>query len=68
MQCRILGRGAPATVVEHSDVLDDRVRELDAGPPLVPVQQRDLHCRPEQIHRRIAETISDGAERGQQAR
>jgi hypothetical protein len=34
---------APAAVVEALDVLEDRVRKLDAGIPALPVEQLGLH-------------------------
>lgn len=69
MGCRVLEGGVPSTtVVEHLDVLEDRVRELDARLPRLPVQQLDLHRRPERLHHRIVEAIADGPERRQQSR
>ena len=53
-----------ASVVEHFDVLKDRVRQLDPGLPLPTVQQFDLHRRPEGFHHGIVEAVADGAERG----
>jgi hypothetical protein len=38
-----------ASVVEHFDVLENRVRQLDPGLPLLAVQQFDLHRRPESV-------------------
>jgi len=32
-----------SAIVEHLDVLEDSVRELNSGPPLLTVQQLDLH-------------------------
>lgn len=69
MVYRALGGGVPSTtVVEHLDVLEERIRELDASLPLLPVQQLDLHPRPERLHHRIVEAIADGPERRQQSR
>lgn len=69
VRCRVLERGVPTSaVVEDLDVLEDRVRELDPRLPLLPVQQLDLHARPERLHHRIVQAIADGPERGQQAR
>ena len=58
---------ASATVVEDLDVLECRVRQLCSGLPSFPVEQFDLHRRPERLHHRIAWPVPDGAERGQQA-
>jgi len=38
-----------AAVVEDLDVLEDRVRELDPGPPSPAVEQFDLHPGPERL-------------------
>ena len=34
----------PSAIVKHFDVLEDSVRELDPGPPLLTVQQLNLHA------------------------
>jgi hypothetical protein len=44
---------ASATVVEDLDVLEDRVRELDAGLPATRVEQLELHPRPERLDHRV---------------
>jgi len=42
--CCVTECGVPSsTVVKHFDELEDSVRELDPGPPLLTVQQLDLH-------------------------
>jgi len=42
--CCVTECGVPSlAIVEHPDVLEDRDRELDSGPPLFTVQQLDLH-------------------------
>lgn len=67
MGCRVLERGVPASaVVEHLDVLEERVCQLDPGLPLLPVQQLDLHRGPERLHHRIVQPVADGPERRQQ--
>ncbi len=40
-------RVSPQPVVEDLDVLEYRVGEVDSGAPFLPVQQLDLHARPE---------------------
>jgi hypothetical protein len=40
---------APAAVVEALDVLEDRVRKLDAGVPALLVEQFGLHPGPERL-------------------
>jgi hypothetical protein len=40
---------AALAVVEDLQVLKDRVGQLDAGAPAVPVQQLDLHTGPERL-------------------
>ena len=37
------------TVVEDLEVLEDRVRQLDSGLPLLPVKEFDLHPAPERF-------------------
>lgn len=54
------------TDVEDLDVLEDRVRESDSRPPLLPVQQLDLHRRPEAFHHRVVQPVTDRPERRQQ--
>src|SRR5262249_59876495 len=44
------GGMAPAVVVEAFDVLEDRVGELDAGGPALPVEQLGLHAAPERFN------------------
>lgn len=56
-----------ATVVEHLDVLEERVREFDLYLPLFLVQRRDLHGRPERTDYCIIETITDSPERNRRA-
>jgi hypothetical protein len=34
-------------IVEDLEVLEDRIRELDAGPPTPAVEEFDLHLAPE---------------------
>ena len=54
-------RAVPAlTVVEDLEVVfEDRVRELDAGTPALPVQQLDLHPRPERFDHRVVIAVTD---------
>lgn len=63
MRSGVLECGVAATpVVEHFDVLEDCVRQLDPGLPLLTVQQFDLHRRPEGFHHGIVEAVADRAE------
>jgi hypothetical protein len=53
------------TVVEDLEVVfEDRVRELDAGTPALPVQQLDLHPRPERFDHRVVIAVTDRTHRG----
>jgi len=38
------GGVAPLAVVEHLEVLEDRVGQLDPGPPSLSVEELDLHA------------------------
>ena len=57
---------APAAVVEALDVLEDRVRQFDAGVPPLPVEQLDLHAAPERFGDGVVVGITDAAQRWQQ--
>src|ERR1700733_1733704 len=54
-------------VVEVLDPLGDGDRQLDLGPPPLPVEQFDLHRAPERLHRGIVVAVADGAHRAQEA-
>jgi transposase-like protein len=45
----------------------DRVGQLDPGAPAVPVQQPDLHGRPERLDHRIVVAVPNAAHRGDQS-
>jgi transposase InsO family protein len=51
-----------SAVVEDLEVLEDRVREIDASTPAAGVEQLDLHPRPERFDHRIVIAVADGAE------
>jgi hypothetical protein len=57
-----------AAVVEDLDVFEDGIGDLDAGIPALPVEEFDLHRRPERSHHRVLERIADGSERGHESR
>ena len=52
--------------MEGLDVLEDRVGELDAGVPSLPVEQLGLHAAPERFHDGVVVGIADAAQGGQQ--
>jgi transposase-like protein len=59
--CEHAKRRVPAlTVVEDLEVFEDRVRELDAGAPSLPVEQLDLHAAPERLDDGVVEAVADG--------
>jgi hypothetical protein len=55
---------AALAVVEQLQVLKDRVGQLDAGAPAVPVQQLDLHAGPERPGHGIVVAGADAAMEG----
>src|SRR5687768_6458726 len=57
---------APGRVVEVLDVVSDGHGQLDVGPPLLPVQQLDLHGAPERLHRGVVVAVADCAHRADQ--
>jgi hypothetical protein len=66
---RAVQRGvSTAAVVEPLGVLEDRVRELDAGAPALPVEQLGLHARPERLGDGIVVRIANGSQGREQAR
>ncbi len=56
---------APA-VVPDLEVLEHRVRQLDPGPPPLPVEQLDLHPRAERLDHGVVEAVRDAAHRRRQ--
>jgi len=59
-------RVAALPVVEDLKVLEDGVREFDAGLPSFSVQQFDLHPGPERFDHRVVEAITDRSHRREQ--
>jgi len=57
---------AALAIVEDLEVVEDRVRQLDASAPPFSVQQLDLHPAPERLHDRVVETIPDRTHWGEQ--
>jgi hypothetical protein len=57
---------AAAGVVESFDVLEDRVGELDAGVPSLPVEDLGLKPCPERFGDGVVVGVTNAAERGQQ--
>ena len=58
---------APRAVVEHVDVVEDGVSEFESSCPTLPVEQFDLHARPEALHHGVVECITDRAKGWQQS-
>jgi hypothetical protein len=48
-------------VVEDLQVLKDRIGQLNAGPPALPVQQLDLHPGPERLDHGVINPGADPA-------
>jgi hypothetical protein len=46
-------------VVEDLEVLEDRIRQLDSGPPDPSVEELDLHPAPERLDHRVIEATPD---------
>ena len=46
-------------VVEDPEVLEDRVSELDSGPPSLTVEELDLHAAPERLDDGVIEAVAD---------
>ena len=57
---------APAAVVKDFDVFEDRVRELQAGVPPLPVKQLGLHAPPERLGDGVVVGVANGSQRRQQ--
>lgn len=55
-------------VVPDLEVFENRVRELDAGAPLLAVQQLDLHARSARLDHRAIEAVAHRTHRRQQPR
>lgn len=47
------------TVVEDFDVVEDRFRQIEPGPPVLSVQQFDLHRLPMRFHHRVVVPVTD---------
>jgi len=67
----VFDRGEPAQgtvattpVVENLQVLKDRSGELDAGGPLLTVEEFDLHPGPEGLNHGVVVGVTDGAIEG----
>ena len=59
--------GAVAALAKDLQVLKDRISQLEAGPPAVPVQQLDLHPGPEGLDHGIVVADTDATHRGHQS-
>jgi hypothetical protein len=47
---------AALTVVEDLEVLEDRVRQLDPGPPAPAIEELDLHPAPERLDESVSQS------------
>jgi len=54
------------SVVPDLEVIEDRVGELDAGVPLLAVEQFDLHPGPERLDHGVVVAVTDAAHRREQ--
>ena len=57
---------ASLPVVGDLDVIENRVRQVDPGPPFTPNQELDLHAELKRLHRGVVVVIADRAKRGHQ--
>lgn len=57
---------ASLPIVEDLNVLEHCIREIGSGAPLFPIEQLDLHARPERFHHRVVVTVSDCPKRWHQ--
>ena len=60
------GGVAALAVVEDLEVLEDRVGQLEAGPPPLAVQQLDLHAAPERLDHGVVVAVADRSHRRHQ--